>query len=191
MNERAHNRGDVAGFLRTYQACFATRADGSSWPNWEMTWRHRTQYFCGLIRSGSNKSTAEIASMVDIKQGTLERFVRESAWKYENVEEHLRQTASEAAQGATSALVLDGMRIPKQGYDSVAVGRQWCGATGRRRVSRHDTTATEVSYSLPTLLSALFSSKSSRTTLLSATRYRRGDVSGTASMSSASSKRSV
>ena len=43
----------------------------------------------------------------------------------------------------------------------------------------------------PTLLSALFSSKSSRTTSLSATRYRRGDVSGTSSMSSTSHKRSV
>ena len=53
--------------------------------------------------------------MVDIKQEKLERFVRESAWEYENVEEHLRQTVPEAAQGAASALILDGMGIPKQG----------------------------------------------------------------------------
>ena len=46
-------------------------------------------------------------------------------------------------------------------------------------------------HSRPTLLSALFSSKSSRTTVLSVTRYRRGDVSGTSSMSSTSIKRSV
>jgi SRSO17 transposase len=69
--------------------------------------------------------------MVDIKQEKLERFVRESAWEYENVEEHLRRTAPEAAQGAASALILDGMGIPKQGHDSVGVGRQWCGATGK------------------------------------------------------------
>ncbi len=43
----------------------------------------------------------------------------------------------------------------------------------------------------PTLLSALFNSKSSRTTSLSAIRYRRGDVFGTSSMSSTSHKRSV
>jgi len=43
----------------------------------------------------------------------------------------------------------------------------------------------------PTLLSALFNSKSSRTTSLSATRYRGGDVFGTSSMSSTSHKRSV
>lgn len=131
MNELAHNHGDLAGFLRKYQECFATRADGSSWPNWETTWLRGTQYFRGLIRPGSNKSIAGIASMVDIKQEKLERFVRESAWEYENVEEHLRRTAPEAAQGAASALILDGMGIPKQGPDSVGVGRQWCGATGK------------------------------------------------------------
>jgi|APHM01.1.fsa_nt_gi FOG: Transposase len=131
MNEVVHNYGDAAGFLREYQACFATRADGSSWPNWETTWQRGAQYFRGLIRPGNNKSIAGIASMVDIKQEKLERFVRESAWEYENVEEHLRQTVPEAAQGAASALILDGMGIPKQGHDSVAVGHQWCGATGK------------------------------------------------------------
>lgn len=39
--------------------------------------------------------------------------------------------APEAAQGAASALILDSMGIPKQGTDSVGVGRQWCGATGK------------------------------------------------------------
>jgi SRSO17 transposase len=131
MNELAHNYGDAMGFLREYQACFATRADGSSWPNWETTWLRGTEYFRGLVRPGSNKSIAGIASMVDIKQEKLERFVRESAWEYENVEDQLRMTAPEAAQGAASALILDGMGIPKQGPDSVGVGRQWCGATGK------------------------------------------------------------
>ena len=131
MNELAHNHADAVGFIREYQSCFATRADGSSWPNWETTWLRGTQYFRGLIRPGSNKSIAGIASMVDIKQEKLERFVRESAWEYENVEEQLQMTAPEAAQGAASALILDGMGIPKQGNESVGVGRQWCGATGK------------------------------------------------------------
>ncbi|WP_182013964.1 transposase, partial [Haloquadratum walsbyi] len=42
-----------------------------------------------------------------------------------------KRTVPEAAQGAASALILDGMGIPKQGHDSVAVGHQWCGATGK------------------------------------------------------------
>jgi SRSO17 transposase len=62
--------------------------------------------------------------MVDLKQEKLERFVRESAWEYENVEEQLRQTVPEAVQGAASVLIFDGMGIPKQGHDSVGVGHQ-------------------------------------------------------------------
>lgn len=131
MNNFGHNYGNAVGFLKQYQACFATKTDGSSWPNSETTWLRATQYFRGILRSGNNKSIAGIASMVDIKQEKLERFVRESAWEYENVEHHLRKTAPEAAQGAASALILDGMGIPKQGPESVGVGRQWCGATGK------------------------------------------------------------
>ncbi len=79
MKELAHNHGDTAGFLRKYDVCFATRADGSSWSNWETTWRRGAQYFRDLIRPGGNKSVAGIASMVDVKQEKLERFVRERA----------------------------------------------------------------------------------------------------------------
>jgi SRSO17 transposase len=131
MKEFAHNQVESLQFLTDYQSSFATRSDGSSWPNWQKTWLHATRYFRGLIRPGTNKSVAGIASMVDIKQEKLERFVRESVWEYENVEENLRTTAPEAAQGAASALILDGMGIPKQGDESVGVGRQWCGATGK------------------------------------------------------------
>ena len=98
MNEVVHNYGDAAGFLREYQACFAMRADGSSWSNWETMWQRGAQYFLGLIQPGDNKSIAGIASMGDITQEKLERFVRENAWEDENVEEHLRQTVTEAAQ---------------------------------------------------------------------------------------------
>ena len=131
MKDLVHAQSESLQFLTDYQSSFTTKSDGSSWPNWQQTWRHATRYFRGLIRPGTNKSVADIASMVDIKQEKLERFVRESAWEYENVEQDLRTTAPEAAQGAASALILDGMGIPKQGDESVGVGRQWCGATGK------------------------------------------------------------
>jgi SRSO17 transposase len=131
MKEFAHNQTESLQFLTDYQSIFTTRSDGSSWPNWQKTWLHATQYFRGLVRTGTNKSVAGIASMINIKQEKLERFVRESAWEYENVEEDLRTNAPEAAQGAASALILDGMGIPEQGHESVGVGRQWCGATGK------------------------------------------------------------
>jgi SRSO17 transposase len=69
--------------------------------------------------------------MVALKWEKLERFVRESAWEYEHVEDQLRSRAPESAQGTDSALILDGMGIPKKGDESVGVGRQWCGATGK------------------------------------------------------------
>jgi hypothetical protein len=68
MNEVVHNYQDAAVFPREYQAYFATRADGSPWPNWETTWQRGAQYFRGLIRLGNTKSIAGIASVVDIKQ---------------------------------------------------------------------------------------------------------------------------
>ena len=69
--------------------------------------------------------------MVDVKQEKLGRFVRESVWDYENVEQDLCTNAPEAAQGAASALILDSMSIPKQGDESIGVGHQWCGASGK------------------------------------------------------------
>ncbi len=98
MKYLAHNQIESLRFLTDYQSSFTTRSDGSSWPNWQKTWLHATQYFRGLVRPGTNKSVAGIASMVNIKQEKLERFVRENAWEYESVEENLRTTAPEAAQ---------------------------------------------------------------------------------------------
>ncbi len=79
--------------------------------------------------------------------------------------------------------------------------RESTGALRKHPLTRLRTTAPNTGVSIgvllvgsdysPTLLSALFNSKSSRTTSLSATRYRRGDVFGTSSMSSTSHKRSV
>lgn len=86
MNELAHNYGDLAEFLREYQPCFPR----------ETTWLRGTHYIRGLVRPASNKSIAGLASIVDIKQEKLERFVRERAWEYENVKKQLRMTAPEA-----------------------------------------------------------------------------------------------
>lgn len=98
MIDLARKQTESLQFLTDYQSWFTTRSDGLSWPNWQQTWLHATQYFRGFVRSGTNKSVAGIASMVDIKQEKLERFVRESAWEYETVEEDLRTNAPEAAQ---------------------------------------------------------------------------------------------
>jgi SRSO17 transposase len=64
-------------------------------------------------------------------QERLERFVRESPWDHANVKTELRERVPEAVQGDDTALIVDGMGVPKAGIDSVGVSRQWCGATGK------------------------------------------------------------
>lgn len=50
---------------------------------------------------------------------------------YEKGKERLRMTAPEATQRGAFALILATMGIDTQGTDSVGVGCQWCGATGK------------------------------------------------------------
>lgn len=100
---RAHNQLAARRFIQQFKAAFTTRSDGSTWPKFDRTWRHADQE-------------------------RLERFVRESPWEHEQVEEHLRTTAPEKVQGPDAALIVDGMGIPKKGDHSVGVYQQWCGA---------------------------------------------------------------
>lgn len=117
-------------FIEQFEAAFTTRPDGSTWPKWERTWRHADQYFRALIRPGSGKSIAGLATRMNANQERLERFVRESPWKHTEVERHLRASVPDAGQGPDAALIVDGMGIPKQGEHSVGVTDQYCGASG-------------------------------------------------------------
>jgi len=131
MRDMPCNQVEVRQFLSKYQSAFTRRADGSSWPKWERTWRHATEYFQGLLRPGKSKSVADIADQTGADQEQLERFVRESPWEHQNVESHLREEIPDEGQGPDAALIVDGMGIPKSGEKSVGVARQWCGATGK------------------------------------------------------------
>lgn len=125
------NQVEVRQFLSKYQSAFTMRADGSTWPKWERTWQHATEYFQGLLRPGKSKSVADIADQTSADQEQLERFVRESPWEHQSVESHLREEIPDEGQGPDAALIVDGMAIPKSGEKSVGVARQWCGATGK------------------------------------------------------------
>lgn len=61
----------------------------------------------------------------------LERFIRESPWEHEQVQEHLHEQVPEALPAAEAALIVDGMAIPKRAERSVGVARQWCGVRGK------------------------------------------------------------
>jgi len=66
-----------------------------------------------------------------VKQSRRNYSVPPYASGYDPADSFRRETLSGNSQGAASALILDGMGIPKQGDESVGVGRQWCGATGK------------------------------------------------------------
>lgn len=131
MNSLAHPLVERSQFFKNYQTVFTTRSNGSSWPNWNRTWLQASRYFRGLLRPGSRKSIASLATRTDDHQEQLERFVRQSPWEYDHVISHLRSQTPAAVQTGTAALILDDFGIPKKGSYSVGVGRQWCGATGK------------------------------------------------------------
>ena len=92
--------------------------------NGAQTWKHADQYFRALLRPGRRKSITGLAKRVNADHARLERFVREGAWEYAEVQHHLRATAPDVVQGPDAAVIVDGMGIPKQGSHSVGVGEQ-------------------------------------------------------------------
>lgn len=127
----AHNQLEAQRFFRRFESSFTTRQDGSTWPKWQRTSQHASEYFRGLVRPGRRKSITGLAKRMNTDQEQLERFVRESPWEYQQVQAHLRNQAPAAVQGSTAALIVDGVAFPKKGKHSVGVGRQWCGVAGK------------------------------------------------------------
>ncbi|MEF8853949.1 MAG: IS701 family transposase [Haloarculaceae archaeon] len=129
--ELAHSQVEAKRFLNQFQSAFTTRWDGSTWPNWERTWRNADRYVRGLFRPGTDNTVTDIAEKTHMDQERLERFIRKSPWEHGAVEARLQEIVPDAVQGDDTAIVVDGMGIPKKGDDSVGVARQWCGATGK------------------------------------------------------------
>jgi len=96
-SQLAHNQVAARQFIDQFEAAFTTRPDGSTWPKWERTWRHADQYFRALLRPGSGKSIAGLATRTNAGQERLERFVRESPWEHTEVERHLHASVPDAS----------------------------------------------------------------------------------------------
>lgn len=108
-----HNPLAGRRFLERFKDAFTTRSNGSTWPKWERTWKHAGQYFRALLRPGRRKSITGLSCRVNADSERLERFVRESPWEHDQVENHLRASVPEGVDGLEAALVVDGMGIPK------------------------------------------------------------------------------
>lgn len=118
-------------FLQRFKTAVTTRRDGTSWPRRRNTWKNAVGYFRALARGGKGKSMTHIATHMNVRRQRVERFVRESPWTPDAVEQELNDHPPKAFQGPDAALILDGMGVPKKGRHSVGVARQWCGATGK------------------------------------------------------------
>lgn len=127
----SHSRVDLHRFLLPYQPSLTRRSDESSWPRWRRTWRSAKAYAAGLLLPGLGKSMQRVARSVDLPEGEIKRFVSESPWEYERVQQHLVENAPESLRSKKGAFIVDDVGIIKQGKHSVGVYRQYSGALGK------------------------------------------------------------
>ena len=126
-----HARLAAYRFVTPYRKIFVQNGEGKSWPRWRDTWRAGLAYFHGLLRPGRRKNLHGIAVSMGISEDRMERFVRESPWEYEALQEHLIVSIPEEIRDSRAALVIDDFGIVKQGSHSVGVQRQYSGTLGK------------------------------------------------------------
>lgn len=131
MGELARNQTEAVRFVNQIESLFGTRKNGMSWPNHDVTELNGKSYVRALLRPSCGKTCTDIASSMNLDQESIERFVRDSPWEYDAVEDHLHQSVPEEVQGKDAVHIVDGMAIPKSGKDSVGAARQWCGVDGK------------------------------------------------------------
>lgn len=118
-------------FLYGYRDLFTKDGAGRSWPRWKDTWKAANAYLEGLLCPGRRKNMQSISNRMGVDEDRIERFVRESPWEYEDVQEHLIAHIPEAIRSPRAALIVDDVGLVKQGRHSVGVQRQYSGALGK------------------------------------------------------------
>ena len=87
-------------------------------------------YLRGLMLDGRRKSIEPMAARLpDGDEQCLQQFVNQSPWEWQPVRRRLARKLSAAI--VAEAWIVDDTSFPKFGRDSVAVGRQYCGALGK------------------------------------------------------------
>jgi SRSO17 transposase len=72
-----------------------------------------------------------ISQRMDVNENTIEQFIRESPWRYEELQDHLACQIPRCIRDETAAFIVDEVGLVKQGRHSVGVQRQYCGALGK------------------------------------------------------------
>ena len=92
---------------------------------------HGAQYVQGLLLDGERKSIEPLARRVPGGNvQALQQFVGQSPWGWEPVRRLLAQHMEEELLPA-AAWIVDDTGFPKQGHESVGVGRQYSGTLGK------------------------------------------------------------
>jgi SRSO17 transposase len=126
-----HRELDKHGFLARYKEVLTTRDDGRSWPLWRNTWMAALAYYRGLFRPGKRKNMYGIAVRMGLNEDRVERFVRESPWDHEALQDHLAANVPDTIRSPRAVLVVDDFGLLKQGSHSVGVQRQYTGTAGK------------------------------------------------------------
>ena len=93
--------------------------------------QHGAQYVQGLLLDGERKSIEPLARRVPGGNvQALQQFVGQSPWAWEPVRRLLAQHMEEELLPA-AAWIVDDTGFPKQGHESVGVGRQYSGTLGK------------------------------------------------------------
>jgi len=118
-------------FLATFKDVLTTRKDGKSWPRRLDTWKVADAYYRGLFRPGKRKNMYGISVRMKLNDDQVERFVRESPWDYEALQDHLAKNIPDTIRSSRAVLVIDDFGLLKQGTHSVGVQRQYTGTAGK------------------------------------------------------------
>jgi SRSO17 transposase len=92
---------------------------------------HMRRYLEGLMSDLKRKNVESIAYLHDQGRRELQRFVGESGWKYEPIQDRLTQDVGRELGEEDGVMVFDPSGFEKDGEDSVGVQRQWLGRVGK------------------------------------------------------------
>jgi SRSO17 transposase len=118
-------------FLQEFKEDITRRPGGSSWARRDDTFRTAAHYLEGLLTPGPRKNMRSLAKRADIDKDRVERFIRESPWEPEAVQQHLRRHIPRSIADPKAVFVIDDFGIAKQGVNSVGVARQYSGTLGK------------------------------------------------------------
>jgi SRSO17 transposase len=120
--------------LRDYAALFADDFPQAKPARWASV------YLQGLLLDGERKSIEPLSRRVTLPEGlavrdpeqALQQFVSQSPWDEKKVLKRYRCAMAQTFASSEGIFLFDDVSFPKQGWHSVGVQRQYCGALGKK-----------------------------------------------------------